>query len=256
MYSISNHLQATSPLLDRRPSFYSQAAGSSQFGESPATNNETIFQPISSYPPRTPISEPNQNPPDYSKNGQNSLENAVLDSMHTSTTESVLQWPHFDVFPSLRKDYISIFELEQSRPSIKMQPTSIMYPVVSEDETDGILGAFQNNVNFWYPTLSRHQLDKVRLMVKCFNAGVAEEYTVDTCLALLTMALGCASETITGLVSGTPLTEKESARRVSRREMGDVYFEHAMRRLHVVHMDVGSTATQCLFFAAYVSPTL
>lgn len=176
--------------------------------------------------------------------------------MHTSTTESVLQWPHFDVLPSLRRHYVSIFELEQSRPPFQMRPPSIVYPFVSDEETDAILEAFQNNVNFWYPTLTRQQLDDVRLMAKCFNAGVAEEYTVESCLALMTMALGCASQTVAGLVSVKGLSEEEVRRRSKQRDMGDVYFEHALKRLHVVHMALGSTSTQCLFFAGIYSAFL
>lgn len=170
--------------------------------------------------------------------------------MHTSNTESVLQWPHFDVFPSLRDSYVSIFELEQSRPTIAMRLTAIMYPLVSDEEMEAILEAFQHNVNFWYPTMSQHQLGKVRLMVKCFNAGVTEEQSVETCLAFLTMALGCASQTIAGLALGSTVTDEELKLRGKQRELGDFYFDHALRRLHIAHMGVGSTATQCLFFTA------
>lgn len=170
--------------------------------------------------------------------------------MHTSTTESVLQWPHFNAFPSLRNDYVAIFDLEQSRPPVKMSSMPTKYASVSNQEMDDTLESFQNNINFWYPTMTRHQLDKVRLMVKCFNAGVAEEHTVETCLAHLTVALGCASQTIGGMASGTTLSEEESSTRASRREMGDFHFNHALRMLHIVHMDVGSVATQCLFFTA------
>lgn len=218
-------------------------SGSSYVAESPA---ETLFQ---AHHPRTPVSETNHLAPD-ANTGHNSLENAVLDSMHTSTTESVLQWPHFDVFPSLRNDYVSIFELEQSRPALEMKPPSTVYPFVPEENADVILEAFQNNVNFWYPTMSRDQLSKVRLMSKCLNASVTEECTVDSCLAHLTMALGCASQTIAGLSSGTRLTDEELKKRALWRERADLYFDHALRRLHVVHMDVSSVATQCLFFTA------
>lgn len=177
--------------------------------------------------------------------------------MHTSTTESVLQWPHFDVFPSLRRDYTSIFELEQSRPPVPVRPASIVYPFVSDQETDAILAAFQNNVNFWYPTLTRQQLDSVRLVTRCFRqAGVAEEYTVQSCLALMVLALGCASQTIAGLASAGGLSDDELRRRSKQRGMGDVYFEHALKRLHVVHMDLGSASTQCLFFAGIYSAFL
>lgn len=171
--------------------------------------------------------------------------------MHTSTTESVLQWPHFDVFPSLRNDYVSIFELEQSRTPLKLRsgPTTV-YPYVTAEQIEATLESFQHNVNFWYPTMSRNQLDKARLMAKMLNAGIPEENSIEACLAHLTMALGCASQTIAGLASGTLPSEEELMRRAKLREMGDLYFETALKTLHVVHMDVGSTATQCLFFTA------
>ncbi|KAF3764318.1 putative C6 transcription factor [Cryphonectria parasitica EP155] len=197
-----------------------------------------------------PISDSQHPSANYARNGQGNLENAVLDAMHTSTTESVLQWPHFDVFPSLRNDYVPIFELEQARSPVKMRPTSIMYPLVSQDEIDSILEAFQDNVNFWYPTLSRQQLDKVGLAAKCLSAGVSEDYTVQSCLAHLTMALGCASQTVAGLARRTSLPDDQLKRRAEQKEMGDLYFDHALKRLHVAQMDVGSEATQCLFFTA------
>lgn len=199
---------------------------------------------------QSPATESHRTPSEYPRNGNGSLENAVLDSMHTSTTESVLQWPHFDVFPSLRNDYVPIFELEQSRSSIQMKPMSLLYPPVSDQEIDDILEAFQRHVNFWYPTLSRKQLDKVRLVVKCLNPGVADEYTAQSCLALLTMALGCASQAVAGLVSGASLSAAQVKVRAQHRETGDLYFDHALKRLHVAHMDVGSEAAQCLFFTA------
>lgn len=251
-----NEAQVASPPKDRRPSVYSQPAyfsGGSQIGESPsadAHHPQHQHQHIA-YPPPTPVSEHNNHhPPEYAKNGHASLENAVLDSMHTSTTESVLQWPHFDVFPSLRNGYVSFFELEQSRPPIEMRPTSIIYPFVSDEEIYKTLESFQNNVNFWYPTMSRHQLDKIRVMVKCSNAGVAEDHSVESCLAHLTIALGYASQTVAGLIFGTPLADEDLKRRARRREMGDLYFDYALRKLHVAHMDVSSVATQCLFFTA------
>lgn len=198
----------------------------------PGTTTTTTLQP------QTPLSEPHP---------LNNLENAVLDSWHTSTTESVLNWPHFDVFPSLRQDYISIFQLEQSRPPIRTR-TSIMYPYVTAEDVDGILDSFQQAVNFWYPTMSQTQLDKVRVIV---NDGAFDQDGTYTCLALLTMALGCASQVIAGLTLGTnTLTEEEKKKRAARRAMGDIYFDSALKRLYAAHMDVSSTATHCLFFAA------
>jgi len=205
-----------------------------------ATTTTTTLQP------QTPLSEQHAT--------LNNLENAVLDSWHTSTTESVLNWPHFDVFPSLRQDYISIFQLEQSRPPIRTR-TVIMYPYVTAEDVDGILDSFQQAVNFWYPTMSQTQLEKVRSIV---NEGAFDQdhdgNGTYTCLALLTMALGCASQVIAGLTlpKTLTLTEEEKKKRAAKRAMGDIYFDSAVKRLYVAHMDVSSTATHCLFFAAYV----
>jgi len=190
--------------------------------------------------PRTPLSLSEPHNP-------NNLENAVLDSWHTSTTEAVLHWPHFDVFPSLRDDYTSIFQLEQSRPPIRTR-ASAMYPYVTSEDVDGILDSFSHAVNFWYPTMAQDQLERMRLIV---NEGAFHEEGPNTCLALLTMALGCASQVIAGLTAGTTLlTDEEKKRRAGRRAMGDMYFDSALKKLYVAHTDVSSTATHCLFFAA------
>ncbi|KAK3355524.1 hypothetical protein B0H65DRAFT_50592 [Neurospora tetraspora] len=131
----------------------------------------------------------------------NNLENAVLESRRTSTTESILQWPHFDVFPSLRNDYTSIFHLEQSRPRIRTK-TAYIHPYMTEEEVDSILGAFEHAVNFWYPTTSRDQLQDARTMIT--NGNFDDDDGLRVCLALLTMALGCASKVTAGLMEGPP----------------------------------------------------
>ncbi|KAK3329963.1 hypothetical protein B0H66DRAFT_572223 [Apodospora peruviana] len=179
----------------------------------------------------------------------NNLENAVLDSWHTSTTESVLQWPHFDVFPSLRHDYVSIFQLEQSRTPIKTR-ASMVYPYVTAEDVDDILDSFSHAINFWYPTTSREQLEKTRAMVTAGNFDDPTENGADSCLALLTMALGCASQVVAGLSSGTTIDGEQQRRRAGRRAMGDMCFDSVLKKLHVAHTDVSSNATHCLFFVA------
>ncbi|TEA11550.1 Echinocandin B biosynthetic cluster transcription factor ecdB [Colletotrichum sidae] len=190
------------------------------------------------HPQRTPLSETQY---------QNSFENAVLDSMHTSTTESVLQWPHFDVFPSVRDGYVSIFHLEQSRPAVKTR-SATMYPYVTAEDVDGILDSFENTINFWYPTMSRGQLAQVRGLI---SDGIPEEdSSILVCLALLTMALGCAGQVTAALAPGAALSDEERKRRASRKAVGDMFFDGVLKKLHVVHTNVGSTATHCLFFTA------
>ncbi|OLN88989.1 hypothetical protein CCHL11_06017 [Colletotrichum chlorophyti] len=223
--------KATPPFAEHRPPVVSPALRSASRGSfSGSPLNEAH------HPQRTPISE----------TYQNNFENAVLDSMHTSTTESVLQWPHFDVFSSMRDGYVSIFHLEQSRPPLKTRSTT-MYPYVTAEDIDGIIESFEQTINFWYPTMSRSQLAQVREII---SDGIPEEDSILVCLALLTMALGCAGQVTAGLTSNAAMSDEERKRRANRRAMGDMYFDSVLKKLHVVHMNVGSMATHCLFFAA------
>lgn len=176
----------------------------------------------------------------------NGLDNAVLDSMHTSTTESVLQWHHFDVFPSLRNDYESIFHLEHSRPTLKLAH-STPFPYLHQEDLSSILESFERNVNFWYPTVSQRQFESIRAIL---GAGAPADDSEQTCLALLVMALGCASQVTSDMTSAESFSAEETKRRAARRRMGDIYFEGALKKLYVAHLTLNSTATQCLFFVA------
>lgn len=179
--------------------------------------------------------------------GNNGLDNAVLDSMHTSTTEMVLQWPHFDQYPSLRNDYVPIFHLEQTRPTLSLISSTI-YPYVTQEDIVTILDAFQHNVNFWYPTVSQGQLRSVH---DAMMSGDPTDNSLESCLALLIMALGCASQVTANLTQDNTLTVEEETRyRASRRKIGDIYFEVALKKLHVAHLTVNSTSAQCMFFVA------
>lgn len=166
--------------------------------------------------------------------------------MHTSTTESILQWPHFDVFPQLRSDGVSIFHLEQSRTPLAVTSNPI-YPYVDVDAINSILDSFEHNVNFWYPTMSQTQLQAIR---STMENGVPAEDTVHCCLCLLTLALGCASQSVAGLRFATGSEDGEKGKRLRKRKMGDVYFQLALKKIHVAHLQVDSETTQCLFFAA------
>ena len=176
--------------------------------------------------------------------------------MHTSNTESILQWPHFDGFPSLRNDYKSNFRLEQERSPVKTNSRSV-YPYISPEETDSILQSFQRTVNFWYPTLSTSHLETARCMV---NSGSFEGDSVEVCLSLLIMALGCASEVVSGelgeTTSGTDTTDKQRSVSTRRRGLGAIYFNSALKRLHFTSLEVTSATAHCLFFAALVVPVL
>lgn len=170
------------------------------------------------------------------------VDNAVLDSMHTSTTEAILQWPHFDEFPALSNGYVSIFRLEHERGPWQVASTS-MQPYIGPEEVDGILSAFQQNVNFWYPTVSLDQLTAVR---KSVGSESMHLDTVDTCLALLVLALGCASQVTSGLSTASSLGEIDCEKRAARRKLANMYFSSALKKIYIAHMEISSRAAQCL----------
>ncbi|KAK2060653.1 C6 zinc finger domain-containing protein [Colletotrichum caudatum] len=220
------------PFAERRPSVVSPALRSASRGSFSGSPLNEMH-----HPQRTPLSETQY---------QNNYENAVLDSMHTSTTESVLQWPHFDAYSTMRDGYVSIFHLEQSRQAVKTRSTS-MYPYVTSEDTNSIIESFEHTLNFLYPTMSRSQLEQVRNLI---SDGIPEEDSILVCLALLTMALGCAGQVTAGLTSGEVLSGEQRKRRAAMKAMGDLYFDSVLKKLHVVHTNVGSTAAHCLFFTA------
>ncbi|KAF5724848.1 nitrogen assimilation transcription factor nirA [Fusarium mundagurra] len=218
-----------------------------QLANSPQTNRTNSFSGSSpdlnlrrqSHAIQTPTSQ------DHREN-VNNLENAVLDSMHTSTTESILQWPHFDVFPLLRHDGDSIFYLEQARPPLAVA-SNPMYPYVDAEDINSMLEAFERNINFWYPSMSQEQLGNIRATLQ---TGMPSEDTVHSCLCLLTLALGCASQAAEDLRFTAEPDAAEKDRRLRKRKLGDIYFQLALKKLHVAHLQVDSQSTQCLFFTA------
>ncbi|KAL5586183.1 hypothetical protein FOBRF1_016053 [Fusarium oxysporum] len=218
-----------------------------QLANSPQTNRTNSFSGSSpdlnlrrqSHAIHTPTSQ------DQREN-VNNFENAVLDSMHTSTTESILQWPHFDVFPLLRHDGDSIFYLEQARPPLAVA-SNPMYPYVDAEDITSMLEAFERNINFWYPSMSQEQLGNLRATLQ---TGMPSEDTVHSCLCLLTLALGCASQAAEDLRFTAEPDAAEKDRRLRKRKLGDIYFQLALKKLHVAHLQVDSGSTQCLFFTA------
>ncbi|KAH9890751.1 putative C6 transcription factor [Xylariomycetidae sp. FL2044] len=244
----------------------------------------TIPSPISSSlaslptaaPPPLPPPPPLKNdptarlsgPPQLLQINKYNLENAILDSLHNSNTESILAWPYFDAFPSLRQNYVSIFQLEQSRSRLSTPRTSSsLYPTyLTSTDLESVLDAFQRGVNFWYPTLSLVQLDAVRTLVAEGGGLIDINHTTTTtnsssadptsssCRAHLVMALGCAGDAVSGLVGSedgaTTITREETEYKASRRAMADMYFDGAMRIMHAAHTEMNCTAVQCHFFTA------
>lgn len=166
--------------------------------------------------------------------------------MHTSTTESILQWPHLKAFSSLHTNYVPTFQLEKSQPSLVIKKT-VSYPYLTAEDTTAILDSFSHHVNFWYPTLSQSQLQQIRLS---FGCSVPDEDSVAACLGLLTMALGCASQVTASLNTESGLSDTQLQNRLLKRRIGDSYFQGALKMIHLAHLEISSEATQCLFFVS------
>jgi hypothetical protein len=184
---------------------------------------------------RSPENSPNHN-----------MQNAILAPFHTSATESILKWPNFDAYPSLRfQEDTSIFHLEHLRLPIPEKP-AIMYPYVSNDVVGCIIDAFQRNINFWYPTMSEDK--RIDLEAKIVAGNL--DQSCHSCLALLLMALGCACDSIATVFIGDEVDLEDSDYQRQRRAMGEMYFDGAMKRLHFAHVEICVEAAQCLLFVA------
>ena len=227
--------EAHNPACQRRDTEESQ--GSLSLDPSLTSNATSCLQT------QTPLSEDR-----YISNLASGLDNAVLESMHTATTEFILQWPQFDMLESLRRECVSVFRLEQSRMPLKISSAPV-YPYVGLEEIDAILDSFQTNVNFWYPTMSLAQLEVVRELAQ---SGRITDEGPEACLALLTLALGCACQATKSSVGAdqSQLNENDAKNRAATLKLGGIYFEVALKKLHIAQMIVSTPATQCLFFVA------
>ncbi|KAL3463527.1 hypothetical protein BJX64DRAFT_116427 [Aspergillus heterothallicus] len=196
--------------------------------------------PLAFFSPTTIDSAPRAgSPPDQ-------ISNAILSQYHSSTTESILAWPHFQDFHTLRQNYRgSVFHLESVRPALKHQWAGAA-PYVSKSEVETILRSFDHNVNFWYPTLSRATRTEVELQV----LSNALDQGISSCLALLVMALGCASQLIHSTSSATNQETTDSEERHRWRLMSALYFDLAFRKIHLAQAECSTEAVQCLFFTA------
>jgi len=175
------------------------------------------------------------------------VQNASISRLHTSTTESILEWPHFTSYQTLRHgDAVSIFNLEQARPPLVGSRQSPMLPFASTSDINTVIRAFQLNINFWYPTMAKTMLDPLKDKLATGNLG----NDCDSCLAFLLMALGCACES-------TACAFQEDQEGIigpdfqpQRRKMGEMYFDCAMNRMHVAYQEVSRSALHCLLFTA------
>lgn len=179
-------------------------------------------------------------------NWHQNLQNASLSRLHTSSTESILDWPHFDSYAEIRhRQNVSIFHLEQARPLMSANYQTPMLPFADASEIDNIVEAFQQNINFWYPTMAQSIMEPLKAKLLMGQLG----NDCDSCLALLLMALGCACEATASAFQGDSDPGKPDLQ-PQRRRMGDMYFDCAMSRIYIAYQEVSRSALHCLLFSA------
>jgi len=179
-------------------------------------------------------------------NWLHNVQNASLSRLHTSSTESILDWPHFDSYAEIRQGQsVSIFNLEQARPPMSGSWQTPMLPYADATEIDKVIQAFQQNINFWYPTMAKSMIEPLKSKLSTGELG----NDCDSCLALLMMALGCACEaTTSAFLDASDSTQLDLPPR--RRRIGDMYFDCAVTRVHVAYQEVSRSALHCLLFTA------
>ncbi|KAK5460875.1 hypothetical protein LTS15_002938 [Exophiala xenobiotica] len=179
-------------------------------------------------------------------NWLHNVQNASLSRLHISTTENILAWPHFDCYPILREsERVSIFNLEQGRTPLAGREPSLVLPFVSIGEIETITMAFEQNINFWYPTMSKGMLDQLK--DKLSTGRLIND--CDSCLAFLVMALGCACGSTASACQDN--SEGGANPQPQRKRMGDMYFDCAMNRMHIPLQEVSRSALHCLLFTAF-----
>ncbi|KAL1960100.1 hypothetical protein VTO42DRAFT_272 [Malbranchea cinnamomea] len=203
---------------------------------------ELVSSPV---PGISPPSIPDATSRRYADPIQN-ISNAVLSQFHASSTESVLAWPQFDNFPSLRRNHtFSVFHLENTRPALPLR-TPGMHPYASRHDVETMVEDFSRTVNFWYPTMTHFKLRELQHRIV---SGHLDE-TVQSCLALLVMALGAASGLIAPIAMDDVPEPEDTKQKSQHKILSELYFDSALRRIHVAHMECSVESAQCLFFAA------
>ncbi|KAL4914363.1 hypothetical protein BDW62DRAFT_204630 [Aspergillus aurantiobrunneus] len=208
-------------------------------GSSSPVDPRIASSPLAFFSPPTvdsthrPVSSPDQ------------ISNAILSQFHSSTTESILAWPLFKDVHALRQNYQgSVFHLESRRPAFKHRSSGVL-PYVSKSEIDSILQSF-DNVNFWYPTLSREKRTEVEVQILSNSLDEGP----GSCLAVLVMALGCASKLIGSVAADNTLEPADLEEQHRWQLMSSLYFDLAFKKIHLAQAECTTEAVQCLFFTA------
>ncbi|KAJ5112150.1 hypothetical protein N7532_000195 [Penicillium argentinense] len=177
------------------------------------------------------------------------VSNAIISPLHASTTESILSWPHFAEFRNLIKESkFSVFHLENKRyPFMPQSPMS--QPYCTKREVERVIRCFERGINFWYPTMTR---SKTRELEAHIIHGNFQE-TTESCLALLIMALGCASALVQSVATKEIHDGNIEEFQNEQRILGTLFFDCAFKRISLVQAEFTAEAVQCLFFAGYDS---
>ncbi|KAH8819031.1 hypothetical protein F5884DRAFT_848371 [Xylogone sp. PMI_703] len=166
---------------------------------------------------------------------QDAINNAAITSRHRSGAYFMLQWSIFDDCIGLRENIRSTLVLEAERAPLQLSP-SIRYPYVTSNEVDRIIDIFQQNVNFWMPTISLERIEKLRRIVLTGQSDLSSE----VCLAMLVMALGLACESVECRL---PLRHGSGIGELSghRLQMSFLYFDAASRASSIAQMEMTPT---------------
>lgn len=243
-----NLLRDLSSQLIRRSS-----VDGSFFSTIPTTvDSQAPRRPPSRFSPTTPsphtvISSGTDSSPHPGRSSPNHISNATLSPFHASTTEFILSWPQFSEFRSLIEDRrFSVFHLESTRPSL-VQRAIAMHPYMTKLEVENTVRSFERSINFWYPTMARATTQELQTQI---ISGVVEDST-RSCLALLVMALGCASQVVelSVLQDASSTDNRETCS--EERRMSELWFDTAYRKIQIAQAEFTVDAVQCLLFTGY-----
>lgn len=172
------------------------------------------------------------------------ISNAILSPFHASTTESILSWPHFGEFRNLIKESkFSVFHLENKRKPLAQRALST-HPYMTKREIEKTIRSFERGINFWYPTMTKSTTKELQTYI---SSGTIEENT-RSCLSLLVMAMGCASDLVE--LSTTNEIQSTEAREIQNQQrlLSEIYFGCAFKKISLAQAEFTADAVQCLFF--------
>ena len=101
-----------------------------------------------------------------------------------------------------------------------------------------------------YPTMLKDKLLAVQNLVLSGNL----DDSVSSCISLVVMALGCASQVVSLLFNTPGLSPESLEYQLSQRRLAEIYFDGVLKRLYTTQLEISTESTQCLFFVALVLP--